>query len=477
MTTPIQLPLAKGLRKNAKTADYDAELPVNMLATVGEVLNAAGYMRSFPGIDFLRSAAGVSRGAQYNTFQGVAYRVAGNSIYKGSIVRASDVAGNGRVNLAHSDDSQVVCANGVVTLYNYDGTQEILRNWPAGNPQGYPTDYDIGTPIDVCRNRARYIWVKGGTNTFGITDLANEAHPDGFNPFYTAEIKPDKLLGCGMWRDFVVAFGSSSIEFFSLTGATDTTSARYITQPSLMIDQGIAGTDAKCEYQGTWAFVSNSSMGAPSVYLMGQGEATKISTIAIEKKLRQYTDEQLATIYMESLNFDLHTLLIIHLPDETLCFDGAGTSTGPQWCVLKSGTGDDVYRGVDFIFENGNITVGDKLVGQVGQLSYTKSGQYDDDAEFILTTPLAKIDRARLFDLEIEAATGAAQMATRMFISATGDGVVFGQERSLEYDAPFRYDRRVLWRRLGYVRKNIGFRFRIVTSSPVTLSGCTLRAE
>lgn len=477
MTTPIQLPLAKGLSKNAKTADYDAILPVNMLATVGEVLNASGYMRSFPGLNFLRSVVGTSRGAQYNTFQSVTYRVCGDSLYKGASVIASDVGGKSRVSMAHSDDSQVVCANGAFSLYNYDGTEQTLSNWPEGNTQGYPTDYDLGTPIDVCRNRARYIWVKGGTNTFGITDLTDESHPDGYNPFYTAEIKPDMLLGCGMWRDFVVAFGSSSIEFFSLTGATDTTSARYVTQPSLMINQGIAGTHAKCEYQDTWAFVSNSSMGAPSVYVMGQGSATKISTIAIEKKLRQYTDEQLATIYMESLNFDLHTLLIIHLPDETLCFDGAGASSGPQWCQLKTGTGDDVYRGVDFIFDNGNITVGDKVTGQIGELSYTSSGQYEDEAEFILTTPLAKVDRARLFDLEIEAATGAAQMATRMFMSATTDGVIFGQERSLEYDAPFRYDRRVLWRRLGYVRKNIGFKFRIVTNSPVTLSGCTLRAE
>ncbi|SPP31567.1 hypothetical protein ARAF_0701 [Arsenophonus endosymbiont of Aleurodicus floccissimus] len=39
----IQIPLAKGLVKEAKTADYIDALLVNLLATPKEVLNASGY--------------------------------------------------------------------------------------------------------------------------------------------------------------------------------------------------------------------------------------------------------------------------------------------------------------------------------------------------------------------------------------------------------------------------------------------------
>lgn len=79
-----QLPLVKGLGKDYRTADYVDLLPVNMLATPKEVLNAAGYLRSFPGIDKKADVAGASRGAQFNTSQNAVYRVLGGTIYRGA---------------------------------------------------------------------------------------------------------------------------------------------------------------------------------------------------------------------------------------------------------------------------------------------------------------------------------------------------------------------------------------------------------
>jgi hypothetical protein len=105
--------------------------------------------------------------------------------------------------------------------------------------------YDIGSVRDICRARGRYVWVKDGTQTFGVTDLEDESHPDRFRPFYSAESQPDGIIGCGVWRDFVVMFGSSTIEYFSLTGATDSTSAIYVSQTSLMVQKGSPELTAK----------------------------------------------------------------------------------------------------------------------------------------------------------------------------------------------------------------------------------------
>lgn len=73
----ISLPLAKGLGKDHHHADYVDLLPINMLATPKEVLNAAGYLRSFPGIEKKADRVGLSRGAEFNTVQNQVYRVAG----------------------------------------------------------------------------------------------------------------------------------------------------------------------------------------------------------------------------------------------------------------------------------------------------------------------------------------------------------------------------------------------------------------
>lgn len=337
--------------------------------------------------------------------------------------------------------------------------------------------YDIGKVKDVCRLRGRYIWVKDGTDTFGVTDLEDESHPDRYRPFYQAESQPDGIQGCAVWRDFAVMFGISTIEYFSLTGSTDASSAIYVAQPSLMVSKGIAGTYCKAPFADSYAFISHPSSGAPSVYVISSGQINSIATSSIEKILRSYSGNELATAVMEAVRFDSHEILLIHLPRHVLCYDAAASQNGPQWTLLKSGLEDDPHRAIDFMYEGNQLSVGDKLEPQIGVLSFDLSSHYSEQTEHIIYTPMFKADNARVFDFELEAATGAAQEAEKIFISATVDGINYGREQILSSDAPFIYDKRVLWRRIGRIRKNIGFKMRIVTTSPVTLSGCSVRVE
>ncbi|MEQ5075895.1 packaged DNA stabilization protein [Providencia alcalifaciens] len=585
----VKIPLARGLRKDPNTADYIDGLPVNMLATPKEALNAAGYLRSFPALVKLRDADGVSRGVQFNTKNSTAYRVCGSKLYQGANA-IGDIQGKDRVSLAHSGISQAVAFGGKLKLYRYDGEVKELTNWAeeevvkegytrdvkkwthkAGNDDfvsltkddidgsltlkitpksadgttgetieipedqfgaktsqdkpdpikpyltdiiveglkrtgnrltitykmnGSSTDatefvmtqevlevvnkypqYDLGEVIDVTRNRGRYIWLQKGGARFGITDIEDESKPDRYNPFYTAESQPDGIISVSSWRDMVICFGTSTIEYFSLTGSTSATQQIYAMQPAYMVQIGIAGRDAKCKFGDSYAFISNPANGAPSVYLLGSGTASAISTASIDKIIRSYTADELSGAVMESVKFDGHELAIIHLPRHTLCFDGTGSQQYSQWCILKTGLYDDPYRAIDFMYEDNQITVGDKKSGLVGKLAFDKSSQYDKQAEHILYTPMVKADNARVFDLELEASTGVAQIADRLFLSATTDGINFGREQMIDQNAPFRYDMRAIWRRVGRVRKNIGFKIRVITKSPVTLSDLSVRVE
>ncbi|EAQ7149131.1 hypothetical protein LM988_004701, partial [Salmonella enterica] len=110
-------------------------------------------------------------------------------------------------------------------------------------------------------------------------------------------------------------------------------------------------------------------------------------------------------------------------------------------------------------------------------LQFDISSQYDKQQEHLLFTPLFKADNARCFDLEVESSTGVAQYADRLFLSATTDGINYGREQMIEQNEPFVYDKRVLWKRVGRIRRLIGFKLRVITKSPVTLSGCQIRLE
>jgi hypothetical protein len=472
---PIQqLPLMKGVGKDFTNADYVDFLPVNMLATPKEVLNSNGYMRSFPGIKKLQDVAGVSRGAMYNTHENAVYRVCGTELYK-SGVSIGDVTGDARVSMACSYNSQAIGANGTMKLFRYDGTTKTLGNWD--NSTGY-VQYELGSLRDMCRNRSRYIWSKDGTDSFFITDLEDESKPDRYAAEYRAESQPDGIIGIDNWRDFVVCFGTSTIEYFNLTGNSSAVGvAVYQSQPSMMVQKGIAGTYCKTKFADTHAIISNPATGAPSVYLVNSGAVQQIATSTVEKILQSYGADELATAYMETTRFEAHELLIIHLPRHVLVYDASMTQSGPQWAILKTGFANDVYRSVDLVYEGNKITCGDKFYPRLGILDTSVSSQFDEQQEHILYTPLFKADNSRVFDFELESSTGVSQFAERMFISATTDGINYGREQMIPWNAPFQYDQRAIWKRLGRIRKNIGFKIRIITSSPVTLSGCQVRIE
>lgn len=466
-----QLPLMKGVGKDYRNADYIDYLPVNMLATPKEVLNSSGYLRSFPGIAKRSDVSGVSRGAQYNTSQNAVYRVMGGKLYKGDSV-VGDVTGSSRVSMAHGRTSQAVCVGGQVVEYRYDGTTKTVANWPVSS--GF-TQYELGSARDITRLRGRYAWAKDGSDSWFISDLEDESHPDRYAAEYRAESQPDGIIGIGTWREFVVCFGATTTEFFSLTGASTQGAALYVANPAYMVPKGIAGTFCKCEFMDAYAVISNPATGAPSVYILDSGRASPIATASIEKIIRSYTASELATAVMESLRFDSHELLLIHLPGQVLVYDASASQNGPQWSVLKTGLGDDVYRAIDFMYEGNAITCGDKSASVKGELQFDISSQYGIDQEHILFSPYIKADNVIINDLELETSGGVCGKIDRIFISATTDGINYGREQLVVLQSPLVYDNRVLWRRVGRVRKNIGFKFRVIASGTVTLSGLSIR--
>ena len=158
---PIQqLPLMKGVGKDFRNADYIDYLPVNMLATPKEILNSSGYLRSFPGIAKRSDVNGVSRGVEYNMAQNAVYRVCGGKLYKGES-EVGDVAGSGRVSMAHGRTSQAVGVNGQLVEYRYDGTVKTVSNWPADS--GF-TQYELGSVRDITRLRGRGLSLTLKTN-------------------------------------------------------------------------------------------------------------------------------------------------------------------------------------------------------------------------------------------------------------------------------------------------------------------------
>lgn len=327
------------------------------------------------------------------------------------------------------------------------------------------------TPIlDVCRLRGRYVFSFAGTDTFMLTSLDDESKPDLVAAEYRAENMPDGILAMREYRDFILAFGSSTIEFFRLTG-----NAENLVQfaSSYMVPIGIAGQFCVTEFADSFAFITSPARGQVIVAVMGQGTYSQISDRNTNKILAGYTKEELAASFVESLKTEDNQFLILHMPRHTLTYN----ATSGLWCIIKTGLQDGTHRAVDYRNEGDRVTCGDKIAGFLGVQNQTTSAQYGEDQEIILYSPLINYERGLMFDMQLTANSGLASEVRRIFVSCTADGINYGPERPIEFDGPWQWLRRAIIRKVGQIVIRLGFKLRIVGATPCTLSNLKARIE
>lgn len=330
--------------------------------------------------------------------------------------------------------------------------------------------YDFAPIGDVCRIRGRYVFAQAGTDTFWLTSLDDESKPDLVAPAYRAENMPDGILAMREYRDFILAFGSSTIEFFKLTGNSENL-VQFAS--SYMVPVGIAGQFCLTEFMESLAFITSPARGQVIVAVMGQGVYNQISDRNTNKILAGYSKEELAGSFIESLKVEDNQFLILNLPRHTMVYN----ATSQLWNTVKTGLGDGVHRAVDYRNEGDVVTCGDKLAGFIGVQDQTTSAQYGEDQEIILYSPLINYERGLMFDMQLTANSGLASEVRRIFVSCTADGINYGPERPIEFDGPWQWLRRAIIRKVGQIVIRLGFKLRIVGATPCTLSNLKARIE
>lgn len=478
----IQLPFSKGLSVSQSEADWIDYLPVNMIAVPKQVLGAAGYMRSWPGLTKSHDSSGLSRGGVYNSVTRTTFRVNGDKlqeINRGVINTRADVTGSGYVPMAFSNNTTAFVADG--KLYYWDGlVRTELRNWTEGEKfdEAAATSFDISDVIDVVRNRGRYIFCQKDRGTFGITDLQNEQRIEFVAPFYSAESNPDSVVAVDEWRDHVVAFGRNSIEFFQLTGDPNII---YRSIPALRIQAGIVGTGAKCRFLDDFAIVGGPLLEPPSIFLVSRGQYRELATRRIQKILREYAIDELENVYIEPVKFDAHDGFIVHLPRHTLFYDSnASDQTIDRWTILKTDTvGDNTYRGIYHLFDDvtGSFSCGDKRASILSFLDFSSGAHVGDSVEYMLQTPLVQIRNKRGFDFQVDSISGFTNQVERIAFSTTFDGFSFSTESYVNFNSPNDFTGRVLKRKLGYFKENSAFRLRWITSNATSIADFKVRIE
>ena len=345
------------------------------------------------------------------------------------------------------------------------------------------TDFDLDGVIDIDRHEGRYVWIN--KRNFGCTaltkgdtgdpDTSPEQRPDYIAPFYSAESDPDDNKAIKSWQGkYVAVFGRNTTQWFGLTGNAEQI---YSPQKSMQTAVGIVGTHAVCKYMDAFVGVGSTKGGTLQVMAISPGTYKKISTSSVDVIVNKYKESELQDLLLETFMFNNHNFVIMHLPNETLVWDGSQS----VWFELKSGTeGSNPYIGRHVIYnQEEGLTIGDKSVGRVGKLNDDISSQYDELVEFLLYTPFIRVNPNKgvvpLFDLKFDSIFGHVNDFQSVFISFTTDGLMYGNEYRLRYNDPRMYNSRPMIGNLGSVADSVGFKLRVQSKDPVNLSGFSVR--
>lgn len=460
-TLPVNL--IKGDRTDSRT-DYRDALPVNMYAVPKEILGAKGYILSYPGVTTIGNGSGADRGAVYNERFKEHYRISGTNLTKvetnGATSVLGAVPGADQVSLPYSFNTQAIIADGRMFLYS------------PGAGFSQVTDINLGNPIDG-------VWVDGyyfltdGEYIYH-TDIGDESSIDPLK-FATAEFMPDPSLAVGKTQDNkVIVFGRYTIEYF-INAATENFAFQRVEERAQKI--GIVATHAKCESGNGWYFTGGRKGESIGVYVLGIGDSVKVSTREIDKILAQYTEPDLIDMRMESRVTDDITCVIVHLPNHTLCFNetvAKSLGVNAAWSLLKTDImGDLPYHGINGVFDanQGRWVYGNRYNTKIGYLDDAVCTHFGQKVESLMYSPLIDLESMSIDEIEIDTIPGhtIADDAT-VAVSLTYDGLSYGSEWFKLYGLPLDYSKRFIIRRLGYVRNNIGFKFRMVSQSRMAFS-------
>lgn len=382
--------------------DFRESYPRNMVPVAqGNGIND-WYLRPADGIThFAIGPTSPDRGGI--NWKGEMYRVFGASLVKVSSAGVVTTLGSfsgattGTVSFDYSFDRLAIAVSG--NLYYWNGS--ILSQ---------VTDPDIGTVLDM-------LWVDGyfmttdGTSLV-VTELNN---PMAVNPlkYGSSEADSDAIMALLKIKNEVYALNRHTIELFDNVGGALFPFARI---EGAQIQKGVIGTHACTIFMDAVAFLGGGRNEPPLVYLGTNGQAQKISTREIDLIIGKYTEAVLSLVVVEPRADKDHEFLYIHLPDQTLVYDGRASQMlkVPVWYTLASTVrGDGIYKARHFVWCYDKWLCGDPTSANIGQLTPATTDHYGNDVGWEFATPILYNDGmgAIVHEMELVCLTGRLQSA------------------------------------------------------------------
>lgn len=453
----MQVPIISGV-VTTESGDFLTSYPVNLEPVLRDTGLSAGYLSHGLGIMSFGTGPGADRGGI--AWNGICYRVMGTRLVRvsstGAVTDLGNVGSGGTVNFDYSFDNLIINSGTNLFYWNEaDGLRQV-------------TDPDLGDVLDA-------IFVDGYTMTTDgeflvVTDLNDPMSVDPLK-YGSSEESPDAIRGLFHIHGEVVVPNRFTTQIFQNVGGNG---FPFQTVKTATVPYGCVGPHAKCEYAGTMAFVGSGDNSAPGVYLLGAGDASKISSAEVDLALAALTEEELVDIWIERRVWSDDERLIVHLPDRSWSFSAqvSKKSSVKTWCQYVTSTGTSgVYEGRGIVYAYGKMIVGSST-GQIGYLSPDTAQHYGTDVGWQFDTTLLynETRKAILNSIELVGTPGRGNSDSRIFWSYTKDGETWSVERATSSGTLGQRSKRPAWRFGTRFENYMGLRFRGVDASLMAMA-------
>ena len=462
----MKIPVLNGVYTD-ESPDYRVSYPRNLVPIPQQNGISSGYLRPANGLVKFGDSEGADRGGF--SWNGVYYRVMGTKLVKIDSIGAStiigDVGGTTQVSFTYSFDYLAVASDNKLFLYNGLTLTQV-------------TDADLGTVLDV-------VWIDGYFMTtdgeFLVVTELND--PFAVNPlkYGSSEVSPDEVKGLLVLRNEVYAFNRYTIEVFDNIGAAGFPFQR---NPGALLERGALGTHTACVFLETIAFLGSGFNETPAIWLGNNSNTIKISTREIDQILATYSDDVLEDAIVESMTDKGHKHLYIHLPDQTLVYDGIASQivSQPVWFTLTSSVaGKGQYKARNFVWAYDKWLCGNPSEPIHGYLSNDISSHYGEVVGWDFgTTIIYNESRGAIFhEIELIGLTGRVPLGVdpTVWTQYSKDGVTYSQEKAISAGKQGQRNKRLVWLQQGNMQNIRIQKFRGTSDTHIAISSVEARIE
>ena len=254
-------------------------------------------------------AGGAGRGIYYWSRTSKVYTVIANKLYSDTTLLHTWTTSTGTCWFTEATGSSDVLVVGdgtdLITVSTSDAVVDITDG-------GLPT-----TPITPISMDGYVFVVKSGTDELYNSDVdAPTAWTSG--DFISAEMYPDNLVAIARHVNYVLAFGSFSIEVFY--DAENASGSPLDRNESISFKVGLAARDTICQTDKRFFWVGQSQTGEASVWILDGLAPSKVSNEFIDRIL-QAEGSNLSSATAWICHHKGHTLYVLNLNARTIVYD------------------------------------------------------------------------------------------------------------------------------------------------------------